>query len=547
MVTSRGPPRLRRMLESTRVLHAGRRALVIRKPSAEAIAVNAAKISNVADAIRMKLKAEFPGFATQALFRCMQLDSTGTSPERVVALRHLLRSMQKSAAWETTCVAQYIECYPVALKWKKEASPVSSATYRNAWAYVATSRPQNMELVGFVRFVLAFLLTETECERNFAEERRAYSGRPRLLAGAREAGLKCMLDGLPLARLVDERTATPIGSFLSRIQNRYVSMFGAKRMGTVRQRRDAGKPLARRRAKPRNGKDTVTTFRANRAALVHSTAQKVLLPFGRTVFGCAAGSREQRTAKAQELQTAAFKALHRKSNEKYNTRRELCEQVAARDPGVRRLAEPTEAAKKRAQQKRKAALELASQPRWAPGRLTAAQWVKRLQGQPWFWVADGVVLPNGGLGEMYYADLPLAHFTSRGSLQQYVRDTKEPTRRIMIVPDLGAVSTNVVLAAILLGARVQSCIYTPGLHYEALGKHTFAFTVNFKRSKRGTVQIIQEACERPCPSLQRARAVDSLSSLCCCRQRVVRSHVEPPIPPLLPTGPRPAAGTPEEP
>ena len=56
--------------------------------------------------------------------------------------------------------------------------------------------------MAMLQIALGFLLTETECERSFAQERIQFSGgRGRLDPHTRESGLKVMIDGLHLEQL----------------------------------------------------------------------------------------------------------------------------------------------------------------------------------------------------------------------------------------------------------------------------------------------------------------------------------------------------------
>ena len=145
--------------------------------------------------------------------------------------------------------------------------------------------------------ILGFLLTETECERNFAEERRAYEGRPRLQVETRFHGLKVMLDGLPFDRL--QQTGEPVGDFWRKCQDRYADKFGTRRLGDRATRKD--KSTTRATGGKVGGKRTVAGFKRERAEALHAQA---IIPFGpapearpRTVFG----HREMKRQKLEDL------------------------------------------------------------------------------------------------------------------------------------------------------------------------------------------------------------------------------------------------------
>ena len=97
--------------------------------------------------------------------------------------------------------------------------------------------------------VIGFLLTETECERNFARERNQHAGRPRLGMEGRRSGLKVMLDGLALDRL--QCDGFPVGRFWHRVQDKYAQLFGTRILHTFKRREDKGK----RRQKEDEGPD----------------------------------------------------------------------------------------------------------------------------------------------------------------------------------------------------------------------------------------------------------------------------------------------------
>ena len=93
---------------------------------------------------------------------------------------------------------------------------------RDAWCTVVL-REQMLALKAMLQIALVFLLTETECERSFAQERIQFSGgRGRLDPHTRESGLKVMIDGLDLNQL---QSVTHF--WTSSCQNRYAEVWGS--------------------------------------------------------------------------------------------------------------------------------------------------------------------------------------------------------------------------------------------------------------------------------------------------------------------------------
>ena len=86
--------------------------------------------------------------------------------------------------------------------------------------------------------MLTFLLTETECERTFVEERTVHSGRPRMDPNTRFACLKVKTDGLPFHELHED--GMPVNMFWRCCQDAYAKRFGTKYVRDVKPRKDRG-------------------------------------------------------------------------------------------------------------------------------------------------------------------------------------------------------------------------------------------------------------------------------------------------------------------
>ena len=165
---------------------------------------------------------------------------------------------------------------------------------------VVAKQPSKRELRKLFGIVAGFLLTETECERNFAVERRQSSGRPRMNPETRFTGLKIMVDGVPFSRLqVDGR---PINDFWQCCQDRCAQKFGTKRLGDTKTRSDAGKKH-RTQKRRQDGKFTMASIRRDRS---EALAAKPSIPFGGRVFGHRAMSQPTLTKMCKKLEGEAF-------------------------------------------------------------------------------------------------------------------------------------------------------------------------------------------------------------------------------------------------
>ena len=105
------------MLASTRVLRVGSKSLVITPPTRTSVQRAASIVSNLATALCSGLKAEFPNFAMQSLFSCLQLKTNEHSANDLRDLRALLRLMKQSQSSEDSCVAEFVQGRRHAMSW----------------------------------------------------------------------------------------------------------------------------------------------------------------------------------------------------------------------------------------------------------------------------------------------------------------------------------------------------------------------------------------------------------------------------------------------
>ncbi len=486
--------------------------LVVKAPSQDAVKEAIARVANVADAIRVCLRAEYPRFGVQRLFGCFLLEPPGDTrwrlapnPEglaseeaRVTDVRLLCRYTQRSVQEEERCVAQYRRWFPLAMKTKRELG----LSDRDTWAKLVLEQgARAAELKRLLLMMLGFLLTETECERNFALEKRANEARPRSHVATRHQCLKIILDGLPCERII-VCNAEVVGDFWRRVQNKYAELYGTRQLGDVKQRKDAkvdsAGPAAQTeghrldRARPCN---TTTGFKRRRAMIVTGEVD----PAAGTVFGHARVDQVEVDTLRRHLQEeqACFKHIHEKAKRKYDEQFQQLRQLAKRRPGALRPSELTAAKRdkvgKKEQKKRATLSRIAFR---GIRRLTVRRCIRTLGGQPVVFASDPNCLGPGGLDEPF-GDRQMRDVVFQGSLPDFVMAHGAAHRRhIILVPDIACVSRAVRAAAVCLGARVQEDVLRPAVQYHRLLGHTIAFTAAFTTSNREVVKVFRAAARR---------------------------------------------------
>ena len=199
-------------LAATSVVQFGKQCAVLGKPSAQESRLCQAHVANVADGILKYIKGEFPDFCAQAHFVCFRLHQP--QPHR---LQELLVVLGWDGGTAARCVQQYNAVWPRAIAVKQQKQLPDTDCWVCAFAEVCPC--EHTELRDILGVVVSFLVSETECERNFSVERRQFEHRPRLSASLRSAGLKVMVDGVPLKDL--QCDGVPRGDFFPVVQNRY--------------------------------------------------------------------------------------------------------------------------------------------------------------------------------------------------------------------------------------------------------------------------------------------------------------------------------------
>ena len=293
------------MLETTSTLSFGDGYIVVSKPTKAQARRCIAIVANVAAALREALNAEFPHFSVQRLFGAFELKGAAPHPDQRENVQKIVDLLGWPQADRRACCQEFPDAFAKAYR-EKQAKELCD---RDAWAKVVAVDKSKVKMKLVVCMVLGFLLTETECERNFAEERRAHSGRPRLQPEARFHGLKVMLDGLPFDRL--QQDGVMVGDFFRKCQDRYAEKFGARRLGDRAVRKDKG--MTRSGERKICGEYTVTGFKRARAKALHEEA---IVPFGsapearpRTVMGHKEMTRQKLERLREKEETTKFREM----------------------------------------------------------------------------------------------------------------------------------------------------------------------------------------------------------------------------------------------
>ena len=480
------------MLETTSTLSFGEGYLVVSPPTKAQTRQCIAKVANVAAALQAALNAEFPNFSVQRLLSAFELNGDTPAPSQIERLRKIIDLLGWPLAERRACLHEFADAFKKAHK-EKQAKGVCD---RDAWAKVVAVDKSKATMKRLICMALGFLLTETECERNFAEERRAHEGRPRLLPKTRFHGLKVMLDGLPFERL--QQGGEPVGDFWRKCQDRYAEKFGVRRLGDRETRKDKGTTRA---GTPKTlAKRTVTGFKRERAKALH---EETPIPFGsapearpRTVFGHKEMKRQTLEDLRQQEETTKYREMLDKMEAKLEKKREEYNKVLSGDlPSLAQLAPA----------KRRKVISKSQKVRRAISALgfsgfrsvNSRQFLRALQGTPSVFLQDGVTdsLPGRGLDEEYWGK-PLRSLVFTDGIKAYVQTRRDLPRRIILVSSLSSIPDYLRLAAVFVGARVQEEMLVPALHFAPLMRHTIACTEHFQRKNVNIMAVIRGAAAR---------------------------------------------------
>lgn len=274
---------------------------------------------------------------------------------------------------------------------------------------------------------------------------------------------------------------------------RYAAKFGTKRLGDTRARKDKG-TAKRRRDALRDGKETVAEFKRRRA-------ECLLVPFGSgggsrqapktNVFGHQALAVAKLQAMRKAAETEAFKRLSEKASAKLEASKAATDRAMRRETRLSTLGPSSLRTVRRKDAKRRAvALLCKIRGDVALGWRSAVRFL-------WGGQTPLVFVDRGWQGSLdkAYGGKPLREYLFQGTLAQYVQDLRSASR-VVLVHDLQAIAPAVLLAARVLGARVQERLLVPALHFKPLMRQTLAVTAAFAMEQKLATKVIRVAAAR---------------------------------------------------
>ena len=422
-----------------------------------------------------------------------QAQALQPSSDQKANVKRLLHMLGQTQADQSQGLEEYERGFKVAHMWATK----HNSSDRDAWARVAAI-PRFRKLKRVICIMLGFLLTETECERTFAEERVVHSGRPRMDPDTRFECLKVKTDGLPFCELQED--GKPVNDFWRCCQDAYAKRFGKRRLCDVKRRSDYG--THRETEYKRDGKNTVTSFKRKRQEVLHRAQEacpRACSDVTKNVFGY----RPVEASKLQEIreqeESAAFRDLMVKMEKRFNEKREETNRVLAAAPGSLALCDlPAKKRRKveREHQKRRRIIENFGFT--GLREVSCRSLFHSLGGSPLVFVMPDATgsLAGRGMDEIFQKR-SLRSYTFKGSLAEYTRSLECRFRRIILVPCLATLPMEVRLVAAFVGARLQEQLLVPAVKFRALGAHTFAFSGDFLQKHKRLVPIIRAAAARP--------------------------------------------------
>jgi len=278
------------------------------------------------------IAAEFPHCAAQRCFGAFLLTppSGGLAPptEHMLNQVRLLGAYrQLSEAHVDELAAEYKKAYPSVAQ-RAHAQKLSD---RDAWAQHAGLGGVS-PLAELIYIMLGFIVSETQCERDFARDVASLNTRRLKMGGARRFHcIKIMADGLPLDLLV--KGSEPVGRLWTRAQNMYAKMHGTRKIVSMRPREDRG--IKRTKPATRAGKDMVATFKRQRAKAMQDAVGGVP-PTGMTIFNDNALDRTEVQRVRTELQAEnnLFQTVIEKARKKLEKQKARYKAFSFRTPGA---------------------------------------------------------------------------------------------------------------------------------------------------------------------------------------------------------------------
>ena len=456
--------RVMKMLDETSVAQFGKQHVIMEKPGREAVVKCQARVANVARGIIVYLHGEYPDFGTQRLFRCFHLQRDA-SPD---LLKDLLFQLRWEREDQKAAEAAYTQMYPVV-----KASKQIDEKDQHAWARAVASLEEVHPLKRIVCFMLAFLVSESEAERSFAAERRSSADRPKLGKFARFAGLKVMVDGLPLEEL--QVDGVPIGSFWQHVQNRYADQFGTRLLTNLKVRKDKGVKRPHLYTKMRGGQTTMTAIKRARSEAIK---QSDGTSSGLSVFGCLAesGSRLKELCQAEESEL--FKKMVEKAAEKRRTKKKELRDLHAKPES--RLSLLPVRTRDKLRKKYEARRARCVNTCFRGARVSWKQIRRNCGGDsPVFFVESIDLLPGVGLDTVVGHRGQVLRDFVKPSVEEFIAMGIHPCRRAVLVPKLSATPSHLLFIAVVVGAGVQEQPCRPLVRYRGVRKLVIACSKEF--------------------------------------------------------------------
>lgn len=448
---------------------------VLRCPKERESKLCQAHVANVAEGILTYLKAEFPPFCIQAKFSAFKL-SSGPQPEK---LRDLLRLLGWPSERAAACTAQYEAAWPHVV-----AAGASGLSDTDAWDRSLGAVGPAEELFDACGILRAFLVSETECERSFASERKQFESRPRLSPQMRFAGLKCMVDGVALDHL--QREGRPVGRFWHEVQNCYAKKYGTRYLWSVRARKD--RHVKRATTGRRGGKETMTSIQRKRAKAVSGLAR----PAPQNVFGFAPLQAAEMERLREGEKSALFAKLIAGAKKKFDDKRQRYQDVfRGRTKGISYMDSDCKQRLVRVYGQKRAMFAVRCV--FGGVRCSWNEMLQRLGGDPWIFAEGG--FPPAAL-ERHFGDNALRTYVA-DSLEEFVDSFVAPRSRIILVKDAASIPSELQMAAALVNALVQTKLLVPLLRYGLRGPLVLAFSGAFTRKARRVVRLARLAAGRP--------------------------------------------------
>ena len=216
----------------------------------------AARVANVAQTCLRYVTAEFPKSSPLCLAGAFALPPSDQAPlvsgETNNRLRLLARLMKWEQPQEDALVAELNEAIGKAMTYQKKWDSSHLAAW-DAAVEAGTNSGEWAVLREMVLFLHCFLISETQCERDFAKDVISTSAqRNRLSPKHRFNNIKMIADGPPVSYI--SQGDRPIGKFLERAQNAYAQLFGTRRLSRHKKRRDIGQSHSTKRKRKRERK-----------------------------------------------------------------------------------------------------------------------------------------------------------------------------------------------------------------------------------------------------------------------------------------------------